>query len=348
MYPSNEEFTTALVPLPQFRTSLIDNETMAQLIAQPSPRDLLPPLLACLPASFASPRPPPALLSLLSPILRQRVQLLASSNSVSESWLPLLCWDRQRAAKLPQIVQSIQLEPHPVSGEFEIDDVRATGYRRLDKETLHARFELDQFGLLPIYLWCVNDEAGGGTGWRLAEMRALEDLDDGTEWFGSIEEANQGAGARGAGTNGINGHAEPVLAGEGDADEDGDDDSYWAAYDRTPGRTPAKRSPAPNTGRQSSIQLPTTSELEYFARYAAEVQPAMDPHDPDEEDAAAAAGGSTLNGDSITRGMPAPQPEVETAETTDLGSLSRDSAIPAPLQPNGHFESGRDRTSEYL
>ncbi|KAJ9648332.1 hypothetical protein H2199_001186 [Coniosporium tulheliwenetii] len=176
-------------------------------------------------------------------------------------------------------------------------------------------------------------------------MRALEDLDDGTEWFGSIEEANQGAGARGAGTNGINGHAEPVLAGEGDADEDGDDDSYWAAYDRTPGRTPAKRSPAPNTGRQSSIQLPTTSELEYFARYAAEVQPAMDPHDPDEEDAAAAAGGSTLNGDSITRGMPAPQPEVETAETTDLGSLSRDSAIPAPLQPNGHFESGRDRTN---
>lgn len=257
----------------------------------------------------------------------------------------MLCWDRQRAAKLPQIVEGIQLEPHPVSGEFELDDVENVRYRRLDRETLHARFELEQFGLLTLYLWCVNDEAGGGDGWRLAEMRALEDVEDGTEWFGSISEANERAG--GGHVNGVNGtvgRRVSASVGEGNAGEEDDDDAYWAAYDRTPGRTPAKRSPAPNTGRQSSIQLPTTSELEYFARYAAEVQPAMDGHDPDEEEAAATAE-STLNGDSLTRGMPSRQPEVDTAEPTNLRPLDHHPSPPSE-QVNGYQELGRSRTSK--
>jgi hypothetical protein len=79
--------------------------------------------------------------------------------------------------------------------------------------------------------------------------------------------------------------------------EEEDDDAYWAAYDRTPGRTPQqKRSPAPPTN--SRVQIgPTQSELEYFARYAHEVQPALDAHDPDEE--GPAPGESTLNGNSL-------------------------------------------------
>src|ERR1700722_5722616 len=103
---------------------------MVMYIPPPAPRDLLPPLLACLPTAFASSRPPPALLPLLSPILRQRVQLLSC-----ESWLPLLCWDAHAASKLPGIIENIQLEPPPVSGEVELRDVETIQYRRLDPET---------------------------------------------------------------------------------------------------------------------------------------------------------------------------------------------------------------------
>ena len=115
----------------------------------PDSRELLPPLLACLPTSFVSPRPPPALLPLLSPLLRQRVNFLSTNNtSRSDGWLPLLSWDTQRAAKLAPVVERMHLEPHPVSGELELDDVRPAKYRRLDEETLHSRLEVEQFELL--------------------------------------------------------------------------------------------------------------------------------------------------------------------------------------------------------
>jgi hypothetical protein len=80
----------------------------------------------------------------------------------------------------------------------------------------------------------------------------------------------------------LNGHVETSVRQDGD---DANDD-YWAAYDRTPGqtpaRTPAKRSPAPyagNSARPSANQ----EEQDYYARYGEEVQPALDSHDPDEE-----------------------------------------------------------------
>ena len=93
----------------------------------PDSRQLLPPLLACLPTAFVSPRPPPALLPLLSPLLRQRLNFLSSgSASRGDGWLPLLSWDAERAAKLTPIVEHMELEPHPVSGEVEMDDVQNT------------------------------------------------------------------------------------------------------------------------------------------------------------------------------------------------------------------------------
>lgn len=300
---------------------------MVQLIPPPQPRDLLQPLLACLP----SPTPPPALLPLLSPILRQRVQLLSAGSS--ESWLRLLSWDTTRAAKLPAIVSRIDLEPHPVSGEIEVPDVDEIRYRRLDAETLHTGLDLREFGLLAIYLWCTGDE----TGWRLAELRASEDAEDGTEWFSSMDEANEASRtvcSRPAATNGngvVNRNGSHTAYNQPAAQDDDDDDgSYWAAYDRTPGRTPArtpaKRSPAPM--HNSSVQLPSTSELEYFARYAAEVQPALDAHDPDEE--SPEAGESTLNGDELTR-TTARQPQAEPTETTN----GYDSSLP-PAHVNGN------------
>lgn len=293
---------------------------MVQAILKPDPRELLPPLLACLPTAFASPRPPPALLPLLTPILRQRVHLLSTGSSSSDSWLPLLCWDRQAASKLPIVVERIQIEPHPVSGEVELQDVERVQYRRLDSETLHCRFHVEEFDLLPIYLWCMGDGQGGGSGWRLAELKIMDDRDDGSEWYGSMQEANENVGrTRQLPPNGEN---RPIQETKTEPDED-DDSAYWAAYDRTPGRTPQKRSPAPVHRPNSSVQMPTSSELEYFARYMAEVQPAMDPHDPAEQ--GIAPGESTLNGNTFTAGSK--EVQHEPAETTNLGPSGHDPSL---------------------
>jgi hypothetical protein len=304
---------------------------MVQHVPPPNPRDLLPPLLACLPTSFVSPKPPPALLPLLTPILKQRVHLHTSTGPTSDSWLKLLSWDASRANKLPEIIQDIQLEPHPVSGEIELEDVDNVQYRRLDPETLHSRFDLEEFKLLPLYLWCQGDGQGNEMGWKLAELRSREDKEDGTEWFDSIDEADEHSGAvRGAsysnGANGTNGHSSAHQKEEEPAEDD--DDDYWASYDQAPSQTPMKRSPAPQE-KTKGPQVPSNTELEYFARYMSEVQPALDPHDPSEE--TMAPGESTLNGDTI---VPSSRPiQVEPAETTNLGSFGYDSSLPP--QHNG-------------
>ncbi|KAK3050013.1 hypothetical protein LTR09_008668 [Extremus antarcticus] len=269
----------------------------------PDPRELLPPLLACLPTAFVSPRPPPALLPLLSPLLRQRVGFLAGSTSQSDGWLPLLSWDAEQAEKLPPVIERMHLEPHPVSGEVELDDTRPAKYRRLDEETLQTRLEVEQFELLPIFVWCETDEHGGtGPGWKLSELRSLEDVDDGTEWFDTISEATDAAIEREVSQilqDGSNGGRPHVSQPDGE----NDDDDYWASYDRTPGRTPApKHSPAPLTSSQTTNRQRTQSELAYFARYGVEVQPAMDAHDPDEDHPD--IGESTLNGTTLSNPPP--------------------------------------------
>lgn len=292
-----------------------------QLITAPVSRELLPPLLACLPTAFVSPRPPPALLPLLSPILRQRVNLLSSSNSAgNDGWLPLLSWDPQGASKLAGKIEGLQLEAHPVSGELELEDVNTIQYRRLDEETLQARLEVEEFDILPIYVWCTNDE--GATGWRLAELRALEDRQDGTVWFDSTTEANEAAQAQPR-------HSIPTPAGNGHASTSADvddDDDYWASYDRTPGgptpaRTPAKRSPAPNTHTFNSMASHQSSaEDDYYARYGTEVQPALDSHDPDEE--TPETQDSTLNGQTVL------QPQAQSKNPPDLNMPSYGTSIP--------------------
>jgi hypothetical protein len=293
-----------------------------QAIPQPDSRDLLPPLLACLSTSIIAKEAPPGLLPLLSPILRQRLQLLASND-----WLPLLCWDREAGARLPQVVEKIHVEPHPSSGEIEVEDPDHILYRRSDPETLHSRLELGEFGLLPTYLWCTGGE--GGSRWLLAELRGIEDADDGTEWFASMGEANE-AGFRRKTAKANAPTSQPATLHPGPVkEEEDDDDSYWAAYDRTPGQTPQqKRSPAPRASSRTQVG-PTQSELEYFARYASEVQPALDAHDPDEENPV--TGESTLNGNTLnyTRG-----PQTEPLETSNLGPNGYDSSMPPAHSPD--------------
>ncbi|OTA23738.1 hypothetical protein BTJ68_13557 [Hortaea werneckii EXF-2000] len=318
---------------------------------QPDSRELLPPLLACLPTAFLAPRPPPALLPLLAPVLRQKLNYISSGN---DGWLPLLSWDRERAAKLPATVERIQVEPHPVSGEIEFEDVRPAKYRRLDEETLQARLEVEQFDLLPIYVWCENDEHGGtGPGWKLTELRCLEDLEDGTQWFDTASEANDAGSTRSTAsapqaTNGPNGH--PILSVPDEADDD-DDDDYWNAYDRTPSQTPGQNpSPAPAQPPTSTTRGRTQSETEYFSRYG-EVQPALDNHDPDEDNPALTSD-STLTGDALLRAQarhletsgtipPNLNPTSSSAENhgakpphdSALASLDRSLEMPRPLSP---------------
>ncbi|KAF2769453.1 hypothetical protein EJ03DRAFT_92084 [Teratosphaeria nubilosa] len=318
----------------------------------PNARELLPPLLACLPTAFISPQAPPALLPLLAPILRQRLQFISPSSPTGrDGWLPLLSWDQRRAERLPAAVERMELEPHPVSGEVELDDVRPAKYRRLDSETLQARLEVEQFDLLPVYVWCENDEHGGtGPGWKLTELKTMEDLEDEAQWFDTQTLANDAANTRSFSVPQANGSSQSQTL---DQDDD-DDDDYWGAYDRSPGRTPAqKASPAPPA--LSFIQTtqrnqPQSEEDEYYARYGAEVQPAMDSHDPDEDHEH--IGESTLSGDALVRaqarqsqlGLPNnnPPPPMFPADPKPHDSVmaSRtDLSMPRPISPTSSHGS---------
>ena len=230
----------------------------------------------------------------------------------------------------------MHLEPHPVSGELELDDVPPAKYRRLDEETLHSKLEVEQFELLPIYVWCENDEHGDtGAGWKLAELRTMDDEDDGTEWYGTISEASNATPAHPTSI--------PELRenGNGDTqamDGDDDDDDYWAAYDRTPGRTPAqKHSPAPAglTATPGAPRQRSQSELDYYARYGAEVQPAMDSHDPDEEHPE--LGESTLKGNALLSSNQSQQQSAGRPLSRPNGT----SLFPADAPPAQELEAPR-------
>ena len=290
---------------------------MVQYIPRPDPQTVLPPLLACLPTAFASPHPPPALLPLLSPILRQRLKLLATNtaSSSTESWLPLLCWEPDLAKSLVELVtESDAYELHPISGEIEFGSVEPLKYRRLDEETLQSRIDAPEMGLTVVVLWCEDDIEGGGdggsNGWRIAEVKPLDNQLN--QWSLSMREAEEQAHQR-AFEEVVRETDEPTVKTHdeisGESENDNDDD-YWAQYDNTPARTPGTgRSPGQAPCTQQSKHPRTTSEAEYFARYA-KVQPEMDNDDPSSTDREA-VGASTLNGNTLTsRPGTMPRPEL--------------------------------------
>jgi len=262
------------------------------MIHPPDTRGLVAPLLPSLPGAAVSSQPATAVLPLLSPILRQRVQFLSASST--EPWIRLLSYDTAKAARLLEIARSDRLEPHPVSGEIEIDwdgDVEVR-YKRLDRETLQALVLLRDLDLVFRLEYCVGDNDGGGNGWRVGEV-SIPDAPSAFSLFGGFstiaeaervfEEQNNGPKpTNGTSTTGRNGVRGSLTVA--DAEED-DDDDYWARYDATPAnRTPAvKRSPAPTSiqASQPPAYQSTSAEDAYFAQYDT-VQPAMDPHDPDE------------------------------------------------------------------
>lgn len=248
--------------------------------------ELLVPLLASLPTASISPEAPTALLPILSPILRQRVQLLSSAGK--EPWLPLLCYDSSKAAGLQKVVSNERFEPHPVSGKVEIDweyDVE-TRYKRIDEETLQARLDLQDFALRIQLVWCINDEAGGGDGWRIGEVAVLDDSQPiwGSTSIAEAEDAFESITHKLSSYNRTNG-TNTLLTPDAEEGQEEDDD-YWARYDNTPARSPAPgkgTAPNPPINRVQTDQRVhgDSDEASYFAQYAS-VQPAMDNHDPDE------------------------------------------------------------------
>ncbi|KAL2212502.1 hypothetical protein CC79DRAFT_1329796 [Sarocladium strictum] len=264
---------------------------MAATLPAPDLSTLIAPILPAIPPAAAAQEPAPGVLPLLSPILRQRVQLLSSSSK--EPWLRLLSYDPAKAAKLLEVAQSGAFEPHPISGEVEIDwDYDAeTRYRRLDEETLQALVAIEMLGLVFQLIYCVGDTAGGGDGWRIGEVTIYDKPESLNKFDGvaSIAEAEkrfseQKSTSKAGGLSVPN--ASAAAAPSHGTEEEDDDDGYWDRYDATPaGRTPAQNhSPAPRSlaASQPRATQDATDEDNYFAQYD-DVQPAIDNHDPDEE-----------------------------------------------------------------
>ncbi|KAI1767524.1 hypothetical protein GGR53DRAFT_463216 [Hypoxylon sp. FL1150] len=305
-------------------------------IKQPDLAQVLGQVLPSLPAAALSATPAETVLPLLSPILRQRVKLLAASSS-NDPWIRLLCYDVSKVPKLIEVATSDRLEPHPVSGEVEVDwDYDAeTRYRRVDEETFQALVALKQLDLAFRLVYCVGDPEGGD-GWKVGEVTVAEQPSPFSSFGGvsSIEEAERQfkqSNSKTIQSNGLSTSRAPVGLG----DEEDDDDDYWARYDATPARTPAvKRSPAPQSARGASA----TAEDDYYAQYD-DVQPAMDHHDPDEEanlqDIAPPLGlGARPSNAGINGGD---EEEVEVNETQGAWTLAN-----PPRSPSAHSQRSGD------
>lgn len=276
---------------------------MGASITPPDFNRLLAPILPALPTATVSTEPAVGILPLLSPILRQRVKLFSSGST--EPWLKLLSYDTAKAAQLIELVQNGSLEPHPVSGEVEVDwDYDAeTRYKRLDRETLQALTVLVDLGLAFQLVYCVNDAEGGGDGWRVGEVTVADKAVPFSQFGGVATIAQAEAkfqAPRISEPSAISSNGSSTSGS--DHLEDDDDDGYWDRYDATPARTPANnRSPAPQapqagTGAgasattsashwsayNASAAMDDDDDDDYYAQYDS-VQPAMDNHDPDEE-----------------------------------------------------------------
>lgn len=225
-------------------------------------------------------------------------------------------------------MDGMTFEPHPVSGEIELPDEMPVTYKRIDEETLQARIVLPDYCLSAIYVWCPDDEQGGGPGWRVGEVlpRGGAVEDEGSVWSVSIGEANtiskerlmEDALRAAEKDEQIKQH----RRGGQEKEEEDDDAAYWAQYDATPGETPASKTPAPNP-ISSLEQNRNASETSYFSQYG-DVQPAMDNHDPAEEQPE--LGPSSLNGDLLASLL---QRQIDPSESA--GQQQRQ-----PVRKNGY------------
>ncbi|KAL2756392.1 hypothetical protein ACRALDRAFT_1070551 [Sodiomyces alcalophilus JCM 7366] len=247
----------------------------------PNVGGILAPILPALPAASLSTQPAIGVLPFLSPILRQRVQVFSATST--EPWLRLLSYDSSKASRLAEVVQSGRLDPHPVSGEVEVDweyDAK-TRYRRLDQETFQALVVLEDLELTFQLVYCVGDKEGdgGGDGWRVGELGVAEKPDPFAAFGGysTIPEAEK-AFEENRAKSSLKISTGSLTATPGLDDED---DGYWDRYDGTPGQD-ACEPPSATTTQADTYRPDSAADDEYYAMYD-DVQPAMDNHDPDEQ-----------------------------------------------------------------
>ncbi|KAK3984150.1 hypothetical protein QBC44DRAFT_337506 [Cladorrhinum sp. PSN332] len=259
----------------------------SQRITPPDVRSIVTPVLSSLPGAAVSTKPATNVLPLLAPILRQRVQVLSEASQ--EPWIRLLTYETTKVPRLTSIAQSGVFDPHPVSGEIEMDwdynvDIK---YKRVDQETIQTLVVLGEMDLFVRLVYCAGDEEGGGDGWRVGEVGVASDPSPLTSYGGfsdisEAEKAFQASKLVGERQSSVNAAPAPSAAPE----YEDDDDDYWARYDATPARTPAnQRSPAPQSiakATRPEIDRTQSAEDAYYSQYDS-IQPAMDPHDPDEE-----------------------------------------------------------------
>jgi hypothetical protein len=286
---------------------------MSDTVAPPIVDDLLPPLLTQLLAASTLPQPPPSLLPLLAPILRNRLQLLATAG---DSWLSLLTWNGKNGIALASHVATLDATPHPSSGELELGEVILHGIQRIDEETLKAAAELAEWGLMVVYVWCTNDPEGEDDGWRVLDVHTVGSADD-SKWHSSIAGAEAAfASSRNSGGRAL-APAVPVTASSvaSDAHNEDDDDDYWDMYDRSSAATPAVR----------EVANPPTED-EYFNQYA-EVEPALDYSPPTRHE--------SYRRDTITSGTSC-SPDTHTSASTPPTATSSYPYAPRPLSSDSN------------
>lgn len=313
---------------------------------------ILAPILPALPAASLSTQPAIGVLPFLSPILRQRVQIFSATSS--EPWLRLLSYDSSKASRLVEVVQSGRLDPHPVSGEVEVDweyDAK-TRYRRLDQETFQALVVLEDLELTFQLVYCVGDKDGGGDGWRVGELGIAEKGSDPFAAFGgysTIAEAEKAFGENRPKSSLKVSAATPGL--------DDEDDGYWDRYDATPARSPVVNQPSPAPPAKSTQPRLAQPEAyrpesaadddDYYAMYD-DVQPAMDNHDPDEEVEHARSGLHTGLAAGLSTGLSSglAQPPAAKPESPPL-DMERAAVLLHP-RPASSASSNGSRTVEKL
>ncbi|KAI5288889.1 hypothetical protein KEM54_004736 [Ascosphaera aggregata] len=282
-------------------------------ISKPDPSLLLPPFLASLSTSLVSPRPPAPLLPLLSPTLRQKVDILSAlpssiPSSSSDPWIRLLCWNEANATSLQKIIEQSTFEPHPASGEIEVPEHLTIHYKKFDEETLRAQLSLSpDYNLTVVYVWCTGISDDGGAAWKVTELLPGDCQEANSDtWFPSIAQAVDGyevqlkdQGGRIQSkilTRAMHDtpiHNEDLAGGGDDHDDDDEDDDYWAMYDHHGGETPAQPGVDATSARKNN---PALADSGYYEQYD-HVQPALDSDDPSVN--ANDLGKSTMNGDLL-------------------------------------------------
>jgi hypothetical protein len=236
---------------------------------------------------------------------------------------------------LQKIARNERLEPHPVSGEVEVDweSEMFVRYKRVDEETLQALISLADLGLSVGLVWCTDDEIGGGDGWRIGEVSVLDSSESswGAQSISAAEDAFETATSYISTENLEDATKGDVLLTPGEDGED--DDDYWAQYDKTPSaNTPALKEDSARLAPMTST-VPTSDEDSYYARYGS-VQPAMDNHDPDE----AKQNGeveSSLGKDEIARKL---RSNLSPGHGSELSEMSTVSSEPSPYADGANGE----------